>query len=29
MCSFWADLGKKEIVPVMESEELMKFMPGK
>lgn len=27
MTSFWFGFGKKELVPVMESEEMMKLMP--
>ena len=27
MTSFWIGLGKKELVPVMEAEEIMKLMP--
>ena len=27
MTSFWIGFGKKELVPVMESEEMMKLMP--
>jgi len=27
MTSFWIGLGKKELVPVMEGEEMMKLMP--
>ena len=27
MTSFWIGLGKKELVPVMETEEMMKLMP--